>query len=908
MSCTRGWPLLPGLVVLLASLSACGAETTCLYISGADHAGLRGDDAWSGLLAGPNAAGTDGPLATLEGARDRIRALRAAGELNGPVQVLVRGGTYRLHRSFVLEPRDSGTEDAPVTYAAYPGERPVFSGGRPVIGWQQQPGGRWRARVTVAATGTGYPRQLFVNGRRATRARIPDRGYLYLAGLIDPYWRADPRNRWGFRFRAGDLEPGWRNIEDLEIVKLHSWSVTRMRVAEIDGRQGVVRFTGIGREEPRLYDWAGARYYIDNVFEGLDRAGEWYLDRPSGTLHYLPRPGEHMPPASAVMPAVERLVEFAGDPAGGHTVHHITLRGMTFEHASWPMPEAGYLENQGQVLIPTAAIFARGAEHCTLEHVEVRHVGAHGIWFERGCRHNRFERCHVWDTGAGGIYIGMERTEPETSHNVVHNCFVHHCGEVHEGGIGVWIGRSSYNEVTRCEISDLDYTGVSVGWYWGYGDSTAHHNLVADNYIHHCGHRVLSDLGGIYVLGESPGTVLRHNLIHDIWCYPPYPYGSGIYLDEGASQVLVEGNIAYRCYSAGFWLHYGRDNLVRNNILALSQLAAVGRYRPENHVGFTFERNIVLSDHPEMLYGRWDDAGNYVMDRNLYWCTTGAAPLFAGRSLEQWQAMGNDRHSIVADPGLAGVRRGDLTLPGDSPAREIGFEPISTEGIGLYGDPAWVSLPTRFKHQPDDPPPASLARAPIRESFELPWDQAEPLAGVTIPRAAVYAEGRPDLLVITDETAAEGRWSLRLSDRADLQEAFNPHFHYSPGFSGGRARCAFGLRIDGRAHFYHEWRDAATSARVGPSLTVLGSALQVDGGELLTLPVGEWVRLEIEASLGERAGRWSLTVTLPGGEVRRFPGLPCRSPDWREARWVGFVSQAQHETVLHIDEIELEGG
>ncbi|MGC9320129.1 MAG: hypothetical protein ACP5KN_19005, partial [Armatimonadota bacterium] len=149
------------------------ADVMRLYVS------VDGDDAATGAA--------EAPLATLEGARDRIRALREAGELAGPVEVLIRGGTYRLRETFVLEPQDSGTAEAPVTYAAYPGEEPVISGGRPVTGWQPAGGGLWQAHIASVERGTRYFRQLWVNGRRATRARIPNRGYLQLQGLVNPY-------------------------------------------------------------------------------------------------------------------------------------------------------------------------------------------------------------------------------------------------------------------------------------------------------------------------------------------------------------------------------------------------------------------------------------------------------------------------------------------------------------------------------------------------------------------------------------------------------------------------------------------------------------------------------------------------------------------------------------------------
>ncbi len=894
-----------GLALLVIGLAL--ATTRCLAEPATLYVAPDGDDGWSGRLAQPNAERTDGPLATLEGARDAIRALKREQALTGPVEVLVRAGTYRLRRPLALEPQDSGTEAAPITYGAYPGERPVFSGGTPIVGWERADDGLWTAHLSGVEAGARYFRQLFVGGRRRTRARIPDRGYLQLQSIINPFDRKDERNQEGFRFREGDLSADWRNPADIEIVKLFSWSTTRLPVAEIDEERRIVTFAGRTGPDPRLFDWAGNRYYVDHVFEGLDSPGEWYLDRPTGTVYYMPMPGEQPETIEAVAPAIEHLVEFYGsEGAEGEapqTVHHVTLRGLTFEHASWPMPETGWRERQAQTTMETAAIHGRFAEDCVLEDCEVRHVGAHGIWFERGCRNNRIERCHVWDVGAGGVYLGWTQVEPEAGGNVVDNCFIHHLTEVHGGAIGVWIGRSSFNRVTHNEIADMNYTGISVGWKWHYGPSLAHDNVIEDNYVHHCGHRVLSDMGGIYTLGESQGTVIRHNLFEDIWCYPAYSHASGIYFDQGSTDLLVENNIVSRVTDSGFICHYGKDSIVRNNIFAWSGKFGFSLSKPEEQRSFIFERNIIYQDHPNMA-GRRVTA-NEDVDSNLYWCTTGEAPVFCGKSLEEWREQGHDEHSIIEDPKFRDPEHDDFTLAADSPARQVGFKPISMEDVGLYGDPEWVSLPERFEHQPDDPPPAEEPPLRISDGFEtLPWgDEPAPRGGQPL-FAVVQTEEHPELVAITDEAAAAGAQSLRVEDRAGLNKPYNPHFYYRPYYTDGVARCSFDIRIDEATVFYHEWRDLAHPYNVGPTLQINHGELTAEGIEPLALPVGEWVHIEVEAPLGDAAGKWTLAVTLPDGTAHRHE-LACHSPEWHELRWVGFVSNATRPTVYYIDDLEL---
>lgn len=886
--------------IALASYAVVCAEPIVLHVA------PNGDDGWSGKIANADDDGADGPLASLHGARDAIRAMRAAGEVDAPVEVLVQGGYYFLDRPFTLGPEDSGSADAPITYAAVDGERPVFSGGLPIRGWREAEDGLWTAQVSGVAEGERYFRQLFVDGERRQRARTPNRGYLQLADLINPFDRSDEANRTAFRFQAGDLSGDWRNPTDIEVVKLFSWSATRLPVVEIDDARDIISFSGSTGPDPRLFDWAGGRYYVENVFEGLDQPGEWYLDRPTGTLYYKPLPGERPDEIEAVAPAIEHLVEFYGraatENAAVETVSHITLRGLTFEHAAWPMPETGWRERQAQATLESAAVHARFAEDCALEDCEIRHVGAHGVWLERGCRNNALRRCHIWDVGAGGVYLGWTKVEPQAGGNIVDNCFIHHLTEVHGGAIGVWIGQSSHNRVTHNEIADMNYTGISVGWKWHYGPSLAHDNLIEDNYVHHCGHHVLSDMGGIYTLGESPGTVIRHNRFEDIWCYAGYSHASGIYLDQGSTDLLIENNIVSGVTDSGFIFHYGKNSIVRNNIFAFAGKYGLSLSKPEKQRSFIFERNIVYLDHPDMAGRRITE--NEDIDHNLYWCTTGEKLDFCGMSLAAWREVGHDRNSIVEDPLFRDPEGGDFTLADNSPALGIGFEPISMDGIGLYGDPAWTDLPARFERQPDDPPPPPAKPLRIVDDFDAWLTVPQPLGGHPL-RARVHTEDRPELISISDEAAASGRQSLRIEDVANLEKPYNPHFYYTPLYTEGTARCAFTIRIDEATEFYHEWRDAERPYNIGPTLRIANGILMADGIEPVGIPVGEWVRIAVEAALGEAAGTWTLSVTLPDGTRYEFEDLVCGSEAWRELRWVGFVSSGTEPAVFYLDDVEL---
>ena len=159
--------------------------------------------------------------------------------------------------------------------------------------------------------------------------------------------------------------------------------------------------------------------------------------------------------------------------------------------------------------------------------------------------------------------------------NVVAHCRIFGGGEVHPAAIGVWIGQSPGNQILHNDIHDLYYTGVSVGWTWGYGPARAQGTRVAYNRIYNIGRGLLSDMGGIYTLGDQRGSVLSHNLIHDV---RSFDYGGwGIYPDEGTTGLVVRDNVVYGCKAAGFHQHYGKDNVIENNVFALNTEAQLAR-------------------------------------------------------------------------------------------------------------------------------------------------------------------------------------------------------------------------------------------------------------------------------------------------------------------------------------------
>ena len=606
------------------------------------------------------AAGDDLPAAVVK-----------ARSMAKPVTLRLGGGRHQLAAPLVLTKEDAG-----LVMEAAPGAVPVLTGSAALKGWTLTDPARrlWQCAVAEARSpGAGKapawePRQLFLDGRRLTRARHPDTGWLVTPG---GFTLLDGRTR--LPLPADGVRSDWLTGGG-ELVFTAKWVTLRSRpVSILDGNAGVE----IAAANPRPYLSEKEHWFAwENTAQAMDKPGEWRLDTDTGSIQLLAPEGFDPDKQAVHAPRLDHVL--AVDGADG-----VVLRGLTFCETDYTWPWSGRYDAQAACDL-RGLVRVRNARGGTVDACTFTNGGGYGLDLGSGSTAWTVRRCAVEEMGAGGVRIGEMATDgPRCGGHTVEDCRVLRYGRLHPAGVGMIIFQSDGNRLLHNEIAHGFYSGFSVGWTWGYRESPCHHNEIAWNRVHDIGFGVLSDMGGIYTLGPQEGTVIHHNFFHDITCR--HYGGWGLYTDEGSTGIVLENNVVLRCSSAGFHQHYGRDNLVRNNLLVSCRDHALMRTREEEHNSFTFERNVIIAESGDLLGSNWRN-GRFVMRRNLWWDrrlgADAAAYRFAGRTWAEWQAAGHDAESRIADPRLADPDKPEKGLAPDSPAIALGWQPLDLSAAG----------------------------------------------------------------------------------------------------------------------------------------------------------------------------------------------------------------------------------
>lgn len=642
-----------------------------------------GNDAWSGTLAEPNGEKTDGPLATLEHARDEVRRLkRESGLPAGGVAVVLRGGAYERAKTFELGPDDSGTADSPVVYRAAEGEEVRLVGGRRVTGFKPvadpavlerlDPGARGHVvQADVRAQGVadfgqagGGGLELFFDDRPMTVARWPNEGFIHITDLVG----GNPVNVRGTkgdktgRFMYGDDRPDrWAAEKDAWVhgYWFWDWSDQRHKVEAIDPAKRIISvrppYHGYGYRK-------GQWFYGFNLLCELDQPGEWYLDREAGVLYFWPpAPIER---GRAVVSVLDTLVAM-------RDVSHVALRGLTLEASR------------------RTAVTVSGGERVLLSGCTLRNLGDWAVRISGGKGHG-VAGCDLYGLAGGGVALsgGDRKTLTPAGHFAEDN-HVHHYGRwyrmyqaaVSLDGVG--------NRCAHNLIHDAPHQAVSFG---------GNDHAIELNEIHHVCEES-NDAGAIYSGRDwtMRGTVIRHNFMHHVTGF----LGRGcvgVYLDDMFCGTRISGNVFYRVTRAAF-IGGGRDCTVENNVFVECDPALHVDARAMGWAAYCVEDTMKprlaampyqtppwSTRYPELLRLLDDEPaapkGN-VVARNV--CVGGRWDSVEAKARPLVRFEDN---LIGVDPGFVDAAKMDFRLRADSPVfKQVpGFKPIPVERIGLKRD------------------------------------------------------------------------------------------------------------------------------------------------------------------------------------------------------------------------------
>lgn len=521
------------------------------------------------------------PLKTISLAQVMAINLLESGE-ESEITVWLAGGTYSILEPRVFKSFSSGRENGTLVFKAQKGGSPIISGGVELTGWNKNEEGFWEANLPEVLEGQASFRELFIGGKRAIRARFPNEGYLHVE-------KAGEDRRTNFFFGKSDFPiPG--NLKGLELVFLHDWSISRIGVKEIDAvNDKLFTVDSIGAKSPDFFHidyWEpNPRYFLENAPEFLDADYEWIFQNDSNKFILKLPEGINPNNLQVVVPLSEGLISIIGEE--NQPVKNIHFEGITFQFSKWEIPEKGYFGVQachfdprpstGEWAVVPAAISSVWAENVSFTACSFKNFGGSGIWFGTGSKNCKVVDSELLDISGNGIMIGEGQDRKVNDEpwwtsapdqvelgNSIENCSVSQVGAQFYGAVGIWAGLTADTSIMNNHIFDLPYTGISVGWMWSPVATPSRENIISGNHIHDI-MNILSDGGGIYMLGLQPGSKILNNQIHDVEVNAGRAESNGLFLDEGTTDVLVEGNLVYNIAKSPLRFHRATFNLVKDN-------------------------------------------------------------------------------------------------------------------------------------------------------------------------------------------------------------------------------------------------------------------------------------------------------------------------------------------------------
>ncbi|MFH0761897.1 MAG: right-handed parallel beta-helix repeat-containing protein [Bacteroidota bacterium] len=503
------------------------------------------------------------PLSSLEAAQKVVREYRVE-KPQKDIKVIIGEGTWYLDRPLTFTAEDGGSDKSSVVWEGQGEGKTTLSGGKVLTGCRDAGYDIWWAQVDTSL----YFEQLYVNGQRATRARIPDATdsipRIYLDKSTWVYHPDSTVKNISVAVRDRGLFESLMPSGDFEMVVFKDWTISRFRASSLNDIPAEIYlkppFALFDGSYNSIFAVNANRYscYLEGDPVFISQPGEWALERSASRLYYKPLPGQTPSETLVVAAVTEQLIILEGTK--DNMVKNLKFIGIQFQDAAYRLPvfshdgmqaafyygsKSGAAEGPG--LVPPA-IEMKWAANCTLTRCRISNIGGNGIYLREGCRDNRIGQTSIEDIGGNGVMIGMTNDPGEDSlslpvNNTVAGCDLSKAGIAFQGAVGIWLGFGAGNEISDCDVYDLPYTGISVGWQWNPLPTSSKNNRILNNRIHNA-MQVLGDGGGIYTLGYQPGSVISGNDIYDI-LRSELNHASdnnGMFIDEGSKGYRIENN------------------------------------------------------------------------------------------------------------------------------------------------------------------------------------------------------------------------------------------------------------------------------------------------------------------------------------------------------------------------------